>query len=230
MKDWAAYTGIKTKHASLLQKTVLAEQYATDLGTRGVLTGSLYAILKHQHREFSKHREKVNRRYQEKRELYLNTYNEVLARAFGMGSYNLSDKVHADIGMFGWRRTPVHSTIYARAGALIGLFSLPGSTCTPEMRYVVDHANKQSESFYYMRQNHTWDSRRAIKIGIVKDVILELLYTKDIPINHKIYAIERLRDMAEKYNGGQRCKEIDKFINLVAKNGWIIPEDLLPEI
>lgn len=224
------YTAINVDRASLLQQTILHDQYNANLGVRGILTGTLYGILKEQHKEFEEHRRNVSKAYKEKRRIYKEAYTDALDTAYGKGNYNLDDKVHADIGMFGWRKTPVDSNTYAMAGAMLGLFSLPGSACTPDPKYVIGRANKHSDSFYHMRQNHTWDSERAIRIGIIKDVMLEVIFSEDLNPLQKRQSLLRLQGRARELNNGIRQREIDDFLMMLAKNNWQFDYSRLPKV
>ena len=216
------YTGLSKESSAKFQQAMMSSKFANSLGLPGYSGGVLAAILEldQENGLFKKHVEKVAANYQQKRQAFGKSYEEMLKLAFGDHFTSLAEEVDIDIGMFGWRNTHhVDAMRYADAGAEMGLISLPGSECIPiKDEYILGPGTENSPSRHRMRQNLTWDSESAIQIGVAKDVILQVIFS-DMDSLEKEQACQRMLKQAEEISKSER-PEMRNFLLKASQNNW----------
>ncbi len=225
------YSNMTPDRFRFIRETLSKYQYNDTLGYSGLLSGITYAILAFDSRTESLHRFTeqhlldAQAHYERQRTLYAASYKEALNLVFGDGQYNLNDKVVIGnrMFMFGWRKTSVPADLYVKAGADIKLYSLSGTTCIPKTKDVVGNFDASlSPSNFRLRQNYTWIGETALKIGVLKDVILEVVFS-DLAPEQKETAVFRLTARVTEINGGKVKPEINAFIDKVRRNDWTYP-------
>ncbi|OGG16392.1 hypothetical protein A3D78_04990 [Candidatus Gottesmanbacteria bacterium RIFCSPHIGHO2_02_FULL_39_14] len=223
LRTGITFSGTIAEDSIKLFGTMQHTHYATTLGPPGVVGAVIYAIMENDQEtgNFTKHYSEVAREYARKRNLYRQTYLECLNILKENQDYDFDGEVIVDIGMFGWRKTAVDSLDYADFGAEeLNLFSLPGSACTPAQEYI--SGPYYGNSNYYMRQNLTWEEDEPLKVGIVKDVLLELFFS-NILIEEKEKIAYQLLNQAVQYGNEQHRPEIERFIKRAKAYNWQYP-------
>lgn len=222
------YSNMTPDRFRYIRDTLSKYQYNDSLGYSGLLSGITYAILAFDskteslHRFTEQHLLDAQAHYEKQRALYAASYKEALDLAFGDGQYDLNDKVVIGnrMFMFGWRKTSVPADLYVKAGAEIKLYSLSGTTCIPKTKDVAGNYDpSRSSSNFRLRQNYTWIGETALRIGVLKDVILEVVFSNLAP-ELKEAAISRLVARVTEINGGKEKPEIRAFIDQVRQNNW----------
>ncbi|MBM3283930.1 hypothetical protein FJY90_06860 [Candidatus Gottesmanbacteria bacterium] len=224
------YSNMTPDRFAWIRSAMLDYQWNDTLGYSGLLSGSIAAILDYEQttgvlKIFTrKHIDEAKQHYEEQRVLYLEAYEEALDLAFGEEQYNIMDKVIVgnQMFMFGWRKTPIPANKYVRAGMEMKLYSLSGSNCTPKRNQIAGPFNPRSPSNFRLRQNYTWMPPVSLRIGVFKDVLLEVVATK-MPQAKKIEAIERLKKRITQLNGDSPRPEVEAFIQKVKENNWKLP-------
>lgn len=222
------YSNMEPGKFAFITDAMLNNQYNEKLGYSGVLSGEIAAILRYnlETQVFTKHIQEVQAYYEKQRALYETSYREALNLAFG-NEYDLDDEViiAKDKFMFGWRNTHnVSADRYARIGSEIKLFSLSGSTCRPKQKDLADDQPLDSPTLHHLRQNYTWIKPKNMKIGICKDVFLEVILSK-MSTEEKRIAVEKLYAKMIELNQGA-LPEIKQFIDKVAPNGYNYPTEV----
>lgn len=223
------YSNMTPDRFRYIRDSLSKYQYNDSLGYSGLLSGITYAILAFDsqtdslHRFTQQHLRDAQAHYEKQRALYAASYKEALDLAFGEGQYDLNDKVVIgnQMFMFGWRKTSVPADLYVKAGVEIKLYSLSGTTCVTKSKDVVGNFDaSQSSSNFRLRQNYTWIGESALKIGVFKDVILEVVFS-DLAPEQKDAVVSRLVARVTEINGGKERPEIKDFIDHVRQNNWI---------
>jgi len=219
------YSNMTPERFQFIRETMLKYQYDSKLGFSGVLSGTVAAILQldAETNVFTKHIKKAQAYYEAQRQLYETTFKEALNLVFGADGYKLDDEVSIgrNMFMFGWRNTHhVSADLYARAGAEIKLYSLSGSTCRPKPEHITGDQSSDSPTLHHLRQNYTWIKPENLRLGIYKDVLLQIIFSEDMPAETKETVVKRLYEKMMKLNSGKSLPEVDQFIQKVSANGW----------
>lgn len=219
------YSNMTPERFQFIRETMFKYQYDSKLGFSGVLSGTIAAILQldAETSVFTEHIKKAQAYYEAQRQLYEATFNEALGMAFGANGYNLDDQVTIgkEMFMFGWRNTHhVSADLFARAGAEIKLYSLSGSACRPKAEHIINDQSSDSPTLHHLRQNYTWIKPENLRLGIYKDVLLQIIFSKDMPAETKETVVKRLYGKMMKLNNDKSLPEVDQFIQKVSANGW----------
>lgn len=219
------YSNMEPGKFARIRDKMLEIQYNETLGYSGSLSGPLAAILKYNIETgvFTRHIKKVQAHYEAQRKLYKKAYKEALNLAFGKNRNSLVDDVV--IGnvrfMFGWRNTHhVPASLYNKAAAEVKLYSLSGVTCRPEPEYIRGKKYLRSPTLNHLRQNYTWIKPENMQLGIYKDVILQVIFSKKMESETKREAVEKLYREMVRLNKGKLLPEVDQFIQKMFKNNW----------
>lgn len=231
------YSNMSPERFQYIRETMLKNQYDSKLGFSGVLSGTVAAILELDVETakksgarvgvFKEHIKKAKAHYETQRKLYAATYKQALDLAFGKNKYNLDDEVviGKKMFMFGWRNTHhVPADLYTRAGAEIKLYSLSGNSSRPNKKYIRGERYSNSPTKNHLRQNYTWIKPENLQIGIYKDVLLQVVFSKKMSSEERREAVERIYRRILELNGNKLLKEVDDFIDKVSANHWKYPK------
>jgi len=219
------YSNMEPGKFAYITDAMLNNQYNEKLGYSGVLSGEIAAILRYNLETpvFTKHIQEVQEYYEKQRALYEKSYREALDLVFGNDGYNLDDEViiAKEKFMFGWRNTHnVPADLYARIGSEIKLFSLSGSSCRPKQKDIADDQPSDSPTLHHLRQNYTWIKPKNMKIGIFKDVLLEVVLSENMTLKQKGETALKLYEQMKFTNEGNDLPEVRAFIDKMAQNNF----------
>ncbi len=224
MRLGIVHTAIRKDKCKRLRQAMLGPDYNQTLGLPGMTQMIMAGLMMVDEKtgKFRRHVESVAGNYEKRRKLYAETYEEMLKIAYGDKFTKLSDYVLIGAGMFGYRKAPVDSVKYSNAGVEIGVFSLPGTECIPAKKYSVGPNPEKSKYTRFLRQNYSFETPTALKIGIAKDVALQVLFDKSIPGDSKEIILNELLRKAEEF-GGEKRPEFAAVIRKAKTSGWTWP-------
>ena len=225
------YSNMEPGKFAFIKEAMLKPQYNEILGYSGNLSGEIVAILKYDEEThaFTEHIQKVQAFYEKQRALYEKSYREALYLAFENDKLNLDDEViiGKEKFMFGWRNTHhVSADLYAKIGEKIKLYSLAGSTCRPESKYISGNQPSNPPTLHYLRQNYTRIKPENLQIGVYKDVFLEVVLSATMGEEAKQRAIERLYKKMKELNHEKILPEVETFIEKISQNHYQYSEEL----
>lgn len=224
------YSNMEPGKFAFIKEAMLKPQYNEILGYSGNLSGEIVAILKYDEEThvFTEHIQKVQAFYEKQRALYEKSYREALYLAFENDNLSLDDEViiGKEKFMFGWRNTHhVPADLYAKIGEKIKLYSLSGTTCRPGSKYIAGDQPSDPPTLHYLRQNYTRIKPESLKIGVYKDVFLEVVLSATMGEGEKQRAIERLYKKMIELNHGI-LPEVETFIEKISQNHYQYSEEL----
>lgn len=222
------YSNMDPEKFDLIRESMLRYQYNATLGYSGVLSRTVVDILELDAKGGEKgvlkeHIKKAQAYYEKQRQLYAATYKEAFDLAFGPGNYNFDDEVIIgdEMFMFGWRSTKhVPADKYADAGEEIKLVSVSGTGCKPQPEYIVGEQYRNSQTNNRLRQNYTWPDQQKLRIGILKDVLLEVVFSESMTPEQKGEAVLKLYEKMKEINDNKDLKAVQEFIERMAKSNY----------
>ncbi|MCL4338205.1 hypothetical protein M1271_00780 [Patescibacteria group bacterium] len=224
MRLGIVHTAIRKDKCKRLRQAMLGPDYNQTLGLPGMTQMIMAGLMMVDEKtgKFRRHVESVARNYEKRRKIYAQTYEEMLKIAYGDKFTKLTDYVLIGAGMFGYRKAPVDSVKYSDAGVEIGVFSLPGTECIPAKKYSAGPNPEKSKYTRFLRQNYSFETPTALKIGIAKDVALQVLFDKSISGDSKELILRELLGKAEQF-GGEKRPEFADVIRKAKTSGWTWP-------
>lgn len=224
------YSNMVPEDFTKVKKGMLGKHYNASLGYSGQLSRTVANILELDAETevrdgigvFAKHVKRVQEYYEGQRQLYEEFYKEALKIAFG-DSRKIENEVTIAKSkfMFGWRHTgEIDSVEYFDAGEEIKFISVPGSDCRPNPDEIIGEKYPNSSVKFRERQNYTYSSEKMLQIGVLKDVLLEVIFSKMEPEAKRV-AIESLYEKMKETNEDKPLPEVVTFIDRMRKNDYI---------
>ncbi|EKE13963.1 MAG: hypothetical protein ACD_12C00729G0004 [uncultured bacterium] len=223
------YSNMSSEDFARVKEDMLGKHYNASLGYAGPLSRTVANILELDAETeakdgigvFAKHIKRTQEYYEGQRQLYEKFYKEALEIAFGT-SYKIENEVTIAKSkfMFGYRHTgEIDSVEYFEAGEEIKLVSVPGSDCRPNPADIVGEKYLNSSVNFSMRQNYTSASEQKLHIGILKDVLLEVIFSK-MGQKEKRKVVETLYEKMKETNEGKPLLEVEEFIERMKGNNY----------